>query len=255
MDLIALHTELIDAYKPCDCGCVADELPNLVADDVIQALIMKVFNAQGLYTQSAEMTTAIFNDLWKGVLKGLDTEGDYSEDAAFIEALKTNVSQFSAAKDKTMLRELNRALVNDQGALLSFEEFKAIAQKITGEYLRTYLKTEYNLAITGAQMAAKWKTILANADTLPLLQFDAVLDKRTTEICRPLDGVILPIDHVFWKRYTPPNHYLCRSTIRQLASGKVTEDTKIPSIEIPRMFQTNLGEAQLIFPPDHPYFL
>jgi len=233
-----------------------DELPNLIADGLIEEIILKVFNSQGTFTTSPEMITAIFNDLWKGVKKGYDFEGDFeTADAQLIEALKENVSQFSAAKDYTMLREMNAALLNDQGSLVSFDEFKAIAQKIAGEYLKNYLKTEYNLAIAGAQMAAKWKNILANEDTLPLLQFDAVMDNRTTEICRPLDGIILPINHIFWKRFYPPNHYSCRSNVRQLASGKVTDDHKIPSVDIPTMFQTNLGEAQLIFPTDHPYFI
>lgn len=148
-----------------------------------------------------------------------------------------------------MLRQLTNALVNEEG-ILDYTDFKKAAEEIVGEHMR-WLKAEYNLAVSGGQMAGKWVQIEASKETLPLLQFDAVIDNRTTEICRPLDGTILPVDHPFWRRFYPPNHYNCRSTVRQLRSGVVT--TKIPSADIPELFQTNVGTSQLVFPPAHPY--
>jgi hypothetical protein len=41
------------------------------------------------------------------------------------------------------------------------------------------------------------------------LHYSAVLDSRTTELCRGLDGTTLPTGDVFWKQWTPPNHYNC----------------------------------------------
>lgn len=246
-----MHTALHELYQEC---CEVIDLPSLMDDNLVNEIILKVYNAQGTYAASPEMTAAIFQQLWAGVMKGLDEADFDTEDKAFLDALRENVSQFADAKTNVMLREMNAALLDENGALRSFDEFKIAARKITGEYLKNYLKTEYNLAINSAQMAAKWKQILLNADTLPLLQFDAVLDNRTTEICRPLDGVILPIDHEFWKRFYPPNHFNCRSTVRQLASGVVTADEKIPVVEIPDMFRTNLGQGRLIFPENHAYY-
>jgi SPP1 gp7 family putative phage head morphogenesis protein len=228
-------------------------LPNLIDDGEIDDLIRQVFDANGSLNQSA-LRDLIFSDLWKGVREGLGIDYD-TADQDFLDALRANVSTFSAAKDRAMLVELNAALLNADGTLRTFDEFKDAALKITEQYLKNYMKVEYNLAVTGAQMAAKWKTILANAEALPLLQFDAVIDGRTTEICRPLNGTILPINHPFWKRFYPPNHFNCRSTVRQLPYGTVTADSKIPSADIPGMFQTNLGERTLIFPTDHPYFI
>jgi SPP1 gp7 family putative phage head morphogenesis protein len=263
IELKELHAQLQELYTPC-CDIHfplstgegrGEAFPDLVDDGLINFIIQKVYKSQGTFTESTELTAAIFNDLWKGVQEGLG-EADYeTPDQAFIDALRANVSQFSSAKDYTMLREMNAALLDENGTLLTWEAFKEAALKISGEYLKNYLKVEYNLAVAGAQMAAKWKNILSNANALPLLKFDAVIDNRTSEICRPLDGIILPIDHLFWKRFYPPNHYGCRSTVQQLASGVVTADNKIASVEIPAMFQTNLGERTLIFPPDHPYFV
>jgi SPP1 gp7 family putative phage head morphogenesis protein len=228
-------------------------LQNLIDDGEIENLIRQVFDANGSLNQSA-LRDVIFGDLWKGVREGLGIDYD-TVDQSFLDALRNNVTTFSAAKDKAILVELNAALLNEAGALRTFAEFKDAALKITDQYLKNYLQTENNLAVTAAQMAAKWRKIVADASTLPLLQFDAVMDARTTEICRPLHGTTLPINHPFWKRFYPPNHFNCRSTVRQLPYGTVTPESKIPSADIPGMFQTNLGERTLIFPPDHPYFI
>ncbi|NOS92455.1 MAG: minor capsid protein [Cyclobacteriaceae bacterium] len=246
-----LHQQLSDLHVSC-CEHKA-VLPNLIDQSIIDQLLLNIFNAGGLL-QSPEMKAAIFNDLWKGVKIGIGADFD-TLDEDFIQALRGNVSQFSDAKNYTMLRELNAALIKADGTLATFSEFQEAARKITDIYLKNYLKAEYNLAVTGGQMAAKWKQIIANKDALPLLQFDAIIDTQTTEICRPLDGVTLPVDHPFWNRFYPPNHYGCRSTVRQLAQGTVTANDKIPSADIPDMFKTNLGANSLIFPTGHPYFI
>jgi len=198
-------------------------------------------------------------NLWQAVTKGygLDIDSvDYeSVDYNMLTSLKENVWQFSSAKNYQQLRELSDALLDETGTLRSFESFRELARAINEKYVKTWLRTEYDLAVAGGQMAGKWVEIKRYADTLPLLQFEAVLDNQTTELCQSLHGTILPVDHAFWKTYYPPNHFNCRSTVRQLASGVVTAEDKIPNAVIPNMFRTNLGERGLIFPTDHAYFI
>lgn len=45
----------------------------------------------------------------------------------------------------------------------------------------------------------------------PYRMFSAVMDSRTTEICRVCDGVILPADDPWWNGHLPPCHHACRS--------------------------------------------
>jgi hypothetical protein len=250
-----LHSQLQSLYDTC-CTLFDGQGVRLIDDGVIEAVIRKVFEGQGSYTQSPEATAAIFNELWGGVLQGYGkVEADWDTvDQQVIDSLRNNVSVFSAAKDATMLRELNLALLDENGAIRTFEAFQLEARKITGEFLKNWLKTEYNLAINGAQMASAWKTILETASTLPYLQFDAVLDSQSSQICPPLEGITLPVNHVFWNTHTPPNHFNCRSRLRQLPFATVTPDAKIPSVELQPMFNRNLAAERIIFPTDHPYF-
>jgi SPP1 gp7 family putative phage head morphogenesis protein len=45
------------------------------------------------------------------------------------------------------------------------------------------------------------------------LEYSAILDDRTTEICRHLDGRVYPADSPAWDGYKPPNHFNCRSLL------------------------------------------
>lgn len=54
--------------------------------------------------------------------------------------------------------------------------------------------------------------------------------------------------------YYPPNHYNCRSTVRQIKDGAITPEEGIVAPDIPEIFKVNLGQRGLAFPEDHAYF-
>ena len=62
------------------------------------------------------------------------------------------------------------------------------------------------------------------------------------------------MDDPFWNVYYPPNHFKCRSTVRQRSGTYTTPDHKIEQAEIPPMFRTNLAKNGLVFPNEHPYW-
>jgi SPP1 gp7 family putative phage head morphogenesis protein len=257
-----ISKQLTELYNHACCNN-ASTFANLADDDlqsILEEMVRDLYRLQGTDGSiNAAMTQYYADKMWRGVVKGYgsDIPGvDYdSPDFNMLNALKTNVSQFSAAKNYAQLKELSLALLDENGNLREFDEFKKAAAAINEKFVKTWLRTEYDLAVAGGQMAGKWVDIIRNKETLPLLQFEAVIDGRTTELCAGLNGTILPVGHAFWNRFYPPNHFNCRSTVRQLASGVVTPDNKIPSADIPKMFQTNLGKNSLIFPEDHPYFI
>lgn len=230
-------------------------------NQLLEELLQQIYSQQGTDGGLVEEIVKYYaGKLWAGVVNGYgnDVDGvDYeSTDYNMLNALKENVWQFSSAKNYAQLRELSDALLDEEGNLRSFEAFRDIARIINDKFMKQWLRTEYDLAVAGGQMAGKWVHITANRDTLPYLQFDAVMDGRTTEICGRLNGIIRRVDDPIWGIIYPPNHFNCRSNVRQLATGVVTPDSKfsIPD-EIPEMFRVNLGQRGLIFPPDHPYFI
>lgn len=51
------------------------------------------------------------------------------------------------------------------------------------------------------------------SDFIEALEYSAILDDRTTEICNHLDGRVYPVNSDEWSAYRPPNHFNCRSIL------------------------------------------
>ena len=224
-------------------------------------MVRRVWLSRGLPDSGIDnAVTAFFaGKLWQGVQEGYgkSIEGiDYdTPDYKMLAALQENVWHFGAAKNYSMLRDIAGQLLGSDGKLRGWRAFREAVAPTVGKYSNGWLQTEYETAVAGGQMASKWTDIQANAASLPVLEFDAVLDTQTTDLCKGLNGTRLPIDHPFWATYYPPNHFRCRSTVRQLSGGKLTEGGKVPSADIPDMFKTNLAASGLAFPNGHPYYI
>lgn len=72
---------------------------------------------------------------------------------------------------------------------------------------------------TAAANVGRHLQFRALGDEVVALEFVAILDERTTAICREYDGVVRPADDPVWETITPPNHYNCRSTLRAILAG------------------------------------
>lgn len=65
------------------------------------------------------------------------------------------------------------------------------------------------------------------------MQYSAILDDRTTEICKHLDNSIIPMDEPALDKLVPPNHFNCRSVLVPVPVGvQVSEDDFITQEDI-----------------------
>lgn len=48
------------------------------------------------------------------------------------------------------------------------------------------------------------------------LCYYAVNDQRSCQICKHLDGLIVPVSYSFWDYYHPPNHWGCRCSVTSM---------------------------------------
>ncbi len=81
--------------------------------------------------------------------------------------------------------------------------------------LKTIFRT--NLRVSAA--AARWERIQDHKGRFPYLMYDAVNDSRTRPQHLEWDGLVLPVDHPFWKTHGPPNGWGCRCILRQLSEA------------------------------------
>lgn len=227
----------------------------------LASMVEGIWQEKGMpKTINKDVTRQFAQRLWSGVEEGFGkpmASVDYTTpDYAALAHLQRNVYQFSAAKNWSQMRALTQALVSDDGKLRTKKEFFDAAYAINDEHVNTWLATERDTAIASAQMARQWMDIEANKQLLPLVEFDVVMDTHTSEICRPLHGVIVTVDDPMLSMYTPPNHWRCRTILRQRGSSyKPTPKADIVYPDkMPEMFKVNLGKQRLAFPPKHPYY-
>jgi len=69
------------------------------------------------------------------------------------------------------------------------------------------------------------------------LEYSAILDDRTTDICSQLNGETYSIDSEVWSTFRPPNHFNCRSILVPVTA----RDTWTPSDEPSGMPQKGFG--------------
>lgn len=187
---------------------------------------------------------------WKQAGSKIDFE---SPDNKMLNSLKENVWQFSAAKNKEELNQLNALLRDENGKLRSWKSFKEEAVKVTADFKGRYMRVEYDMAVNSSYLAARWE----DYDDDAVLVYTTAGDDRVRESHEELDGITLPKNHSFWDTYYPPNGWNCRCTVFPTTTNRRTPDDQIPHgviDNVPPMFRTNIAKEGLVFPESHPYW-
>lgn len=85
-----------------------------------------------------------------------------------------------------------------------------------------HAETVFRNAAQRAYSAGRWRQ-MTDPDVIkwrPYFMHDSVLDSRTTETCRKLDGIVLPAEHEHWRTHWPPGHHRCRRGVRSLRKAE-----------------------------------
>lgn len=211
-----------------------------------------------------DLYTATAKHLMSGAYKGFGFDLSTAKGQRLEKLLdiRENTYMFSGAKTYMQTNEMVGLLKDENGKIKTFKKFKDDVMPVYKEYNVNWLEAEYQTAIGQSQIIDHWINIVENKDILPILKYVAVEDENTSALCRSIDGTTLPVDHPFWRRFMPLNHYRCRCTVSQHAKGderttrakKVDEISKNAGDMITSVFDHNAGINAEIFNKSHPYF-
>jgi hypothetical protein len=232
-------------------------------DKDIAALVKGIFDGEITeYDLPENLYTAIADYLRTGLYKGFGSSiGNVPEgNAELLGELRENIYMFSAAKTFQQVKEMAEKLMNDDGKVTPFNEFKKEANEIFKTYNKDYLKSEYATAIGQGQIAVKWNSIQRQKDILPYLEYSTIGDACV--ICAPLDHFTALVDDPAWDSIMPLNHFNCMCIVEQLdkeeGAGKETQDPEEfikPVVgRMSDVFKMNAGKDKVVFNKDHPYF-
>ena len=121
--------------------------------------------------------------------------------------------------------ELVRSLEEGTGYAETWNNIRDLAENSIGDFNPWYWETVFRTNTQSAYVAGKLQQYEGSgAKAYQLMVID---DSRTTDICRNLlrktgYGMVLPVDHAFWKKYGfPPYHFNCRTSIRAVYSSQL----------------------------------
>ena len=91
------------------------------------------------------------------------------------------------------------------------------------------LQTIFRTNMQSAYAEQQWQMIESQKDVAPFLMYDAVDDFRTRPSHKARDNTILPADHPWWNKNTPPLGYQCRCGVIQLSQDELDALGKLPN--------------------------
>lgn len=106
------------------------------------------------------------------------------------------------------------------------EEFR----NFTEQRVKTIALTE----TTKGYNKGRLEQFKSNSDFVQAVQYSAVLDKRTTPLCRSLHGKIIALDNPLVNVYLPPNHFNCRSIILPVTKYDTWEESDLSNVPRPQ---------------------
>ncbi|MDO5608269.1 MAG: phage minor head protein [Capnocytophaga sp.] len=171
----------------------------------IQKYIREIFENRSLSDGFSEKLWRLY---YRRLSEGI-TEGIRQENPDLTRSLKRNIAQFSAFKETSFRSQLEAALTQGK-RVLPWHEFKAEADRLDADYNRRWLQAEYHQTVANAQAADKYQEHLKNKHLYPNLRYKTINDQRVREKHKAWDGIVLPVEHPFWKTHLPPNDWGCR---------------------------------------------
>lgn len=199
-----------------------------------------------------ELVNLTYNHLEKGVIDAFGSSLN-KETPIYQKKIKEHLYRFSGVKTYQQLVEMNTFLVDENGKIRSFADFKRKVGVVHKLYNQTYLETEFVTAKLSAYQAKKWQTYEEDADLFPNLIYRTQRDEKVRDKHKKLDGVIKPINDPFWDVNAPLNGFRDRCFLQQ--TDKPVSKGNYPDAA-EKGFRNNVGKTNQVFDEkEHPYFI
>jgi SPP1 gp7 family putative phage head morphogenesis protein len=204
------------------------------------------------------LTSKLERGLFQGFGGKLDDFVLRSPNWRMLSDLRLNIYEFSAAKTFQEVLDIQSAIVDPDGFIRPFAEFRETADQMWDMYNVTHLETEYNTAINQSLSAREWSDLEESG--AKKLMYQTQNDPNVREEHAALDGLVYPINDPFWNTYMPLNGWNCRCFVVEAfdepVSPKLTRAERAEiNTQVPPLFRVNPGKDRLIYDKEkHPYF-
>lgn len=174
----------------------------------------------------------------------------------FREQIRNNTEVFAAFKAHRMGRDMAAQLLDKNGQMKSFRQFKKDTEGIVSHHVDRWLRTEYDTAVKRAHKAAEMQQFRDEADVFPNIEWLPSTAVNPREEHMPFYHHIWPIDDPFWEHHKPGDEWGCQCDWRATDEA-VTDNTGLDGDGGPSVSKGLGGDPSKtgqLFTNDHPYF-
>ena len=185
--------------------------------------------------------------------KGFDESGAVDPDDDFRAAILRNNEVFVAFKVHRMQNDMARLLLDSNGNLKPFEQWRKEVMPIASHQVGQWLRTEYNTAVLRAHQAADWQQFEREKDVLPNLRWMPSTSVNPGKDHMVFWGTVRPIDDPFWNEHRPGDRWNCKCDLSS-TDDPVTEIPDFTKKDNPHPgLDNNPGKDGKLFSDTHPY--
>lgn len=154
--------------------------------------------------------------------------------------LENYALQITVITEDTVLNRIKEILINGlnngiEPSHLVDSVRAAGGAALSVAHATTIVRTEMSKMYNAGRLARY--TAPENEGFVVALQYDAIIDTRTTHICQHLDGRVIAIDRMdLIMEYSPPNHFQCRSVWLPVTKFETWRDDWSTEVEPERGF-------------------
>lgn len=234
---------------------VAESSAITIDDGVIAAALRNIYRRD--FNPHDDIEPNLFNAIAKILGGAVSKAAPALGEDPFFHALRHSTDVFSAFKVHRTQNDMAARLLDSNGNLKPFKQWKEEVLPIADHQCHNWLQTEYNTAVLRARQAAAWQQFQAEKDVLPNLKWMPSTSPNPGADHRPFWNTILPVDHPFWDQHRPGDRWNCKCSLTS-TDKPVTAVPSVPSepsVNNPQPgLKDNPGKSQAVFSDDHPYF-
>lgn len=187
----------------------------------------------------SEHLQTIYRDAYSQAQTELVNTGPRKFDAAmlpekFIEIIKASafsmVGDYTDGLTKKARGILIDAVKNGIGEAEAVREIRAAMEDQSDKWIKTVVRTKTTDMYNQARRSY-WENDDIAKQIVEAYQYSAVMDDRTSDVCRALDGKVFDKSDPDIGRVTPPLHYNCRGILVPVTKFEEYKAVKVPSIQ------------------------
>ncbi len=241
-----------------------------ISDDIIAAALRNIYRRD--FNPHTDIEPNLFNAI-AHTLNQAVTDGSAQGglpalgNDPLLHALRHSTDVFSAFKVHRAQNDMAARLLDSNGNLKPFKQWREEVLPIADHQCNNWLETEYNTAIIRARQAANWQQFQAEKDILPNLKWLPSTSPNPGEDHRPFWNTILPVDHPFWNEHRPGDRWNCKCDLTSTDEPPTPVPATVPDgspATVPGGsppgnnpqpgLKGNPAKTQAVFSDDHPYF-